>query len=251
MTFGRLVLAMAAASAAGAQTAPDDPVKAFLDEMRGPHAQQEAISRKHIEAEDDLAAGRFREAEAAFRALGDMEGVSRVYLKEGRKNEAIQLAAADMAAHPDNHALRLVFANVAEQAGDPAALRQAQALLPEDRVVALALARALDANGRPDDALTIYRAVLGGDPRDPAIADRLGWIYIQRGRVGQALKLYEDLTANQPNSSTYRFHYGMALLRDGDGVEAETQLQWALELNPPEEERRRIQTLLQACGSPR
>jgi cellulose synthase operon protein C len=246
MKFGRLLLAMAVTCAgAGAQAAPDDPVKAFIDELRAPHAQQQAAFEKHIAAEDDLVAGRYREAEEAFRALDDTEGVGRVYLKEGRKNEAIRLAAAELAAHPNNHAYRLVFANVAEQAGDLEALRQAHALLPDDKIVALALARELDANGQADKALTIYRAVLGGDPRDPAFADQLGWIYLRGGRMEQALQVYEALTTSQPNSSTYRYHYGMALLRNGEQAQAEEQLQRALELNPPPEERQRIQDLLQ------
>lgn len=246
MMFGRLLLAMAVTCAgAGAQAAPDDPVKSFIDELRAPHSQQQAAFEKHIAAEDDLTAGRFREAEEAFRALGDTEGVARVYLKEGRKNEAIQLAAADMVAHPGNGAFRLVFANVAEQAGDLEALRQAHALLPDDKIVSLALARVLDANGQADEALTIYHAVLGGDPHDPAFADQLGWIYVQRGRVGQALNVYEALATSQPNSSTYRYHFGMALLATGDRALAEEQLQRALELNPPDAERKHIRDLLQ------
>jgi tetratricopeptide (TPR) repeat protein len=164
-----------------------------------------------------------------------------------------------------------------------AAFRKAKELLPGDRHVTIELAQALEASGQNVEAVETYRAVVGVDPRDGAalvqrasevsegggdlevaaiaaelarkllpedlrVADTLGWIYIKQNKPKTVIPMYEELVTKAPESSTYHYHFAMALLQAGDTTAGLSELQTALRWNPPDAERESIQRMVTSGG---
>jgi tetratricopeptide (TPR) repeat protein len=163
------------------------------------------------------------------------------------------------------------------------ALQKARELLPENSVVLSTLALTLDAGGRKQEARQVYEQTLkvepgngvalnnlaflmaetGNDldqaltlaqrakqllPNLSEVSDTLGWIYLKKNLSDNAIEIFRDLVAKQPNHSTYRYHLGMALSQKGDKSKALTELQEALKANPPKDEREKIQALIAKLG---
>jgi tetratricopeptide (TPR) repeat protein len=167
--------------------------------------------------------------------------------------------------------------------GDPAgavqAFQKARELLPDDVLVLSSLALVLDAAQRWSEAMQVYEATIrlapndgvslnndafliaehGGDldqaltraqhatqvlPNYPEVSDTLGWIYLKKNLSDQAITIFKNNVAKQPNSSTYRYHLGMAWYQKGDKVQAHQALIEALKYNPPAPEKQKIQELL-------
>jgi len=167
--------------------------------------------------------------------------------------------------------------------GDPAgavqAFQKAREILPDDVIVLSSLALVLDAAQRWSEAMQVYEATIrlapnngvslnndafliaehGGDldqaltraeratqllPNYPEVSDTLGWIYLKKNLSDQALEIFKNNVAKQPNSSTYRYHLGMAWYQKGDRTQARQALLEALKYNPPAPEKQKIQELL-------
>jgi len=167
--------------------------------------------------------------------------------------------------------------------GDPAdavqAFQKARELLPDDVLVLSSLALVLDAAQRWNEAEQVYNATIklapndgvslnnyafllaehGGDldqaltmaqhatqllPNYPEVSDTLGWIYLKKNLSDQAIDIFKRNVAQQGNSSTYRYHLGMALYQKGDKGQARQALLEALKYNPSGTEKQRIQELL-------
>lgn len=167
--------------------------------------------------------------------------------------------------------------------GDPAdaiqALQKARELLPDDETVLSSLALVLDAAQRWSEAIQVYNAAIrlapndavslnndayllaehGGDldqaltmaqhatqllPDYAEVSDTLGWIYLKKNLSDQAIDIFKRNVARQPNSSTYRYHLGMAWYQKGDKTQAHQALLEALKYNPSAVEKQKIQELL-------
>ncbi|MBS1856297.1 MAG: tetratricopeptide repeat protein [Acidobacteria bacterium] len=163
------------------------------------------------------------------------------------------------------------------------ALQKARETMPQDPLVLSTLALTLDGAGRRAEARQVYEATLkiqpdnavvlnnlafllaenGGDLDDaltkatrakqllPSLAevsDTLGWIYLKKNLPDQAIDIFKDLVAKQPDHSTYRYHLAMAYSQKGDKSRAIEQLKEALKANPPSEEKKKIQDLIQRLG---
>jgi tetratricopeptide (TPR) repeat protein len=157
--------------------------------------------------------------------------------------------------------------------------QKARELLPDDVTVLSELALVLDAAQRWSEAMRVYEATIklapndgvslnndafliaehGGDldqaltraqratqllPKYPEVADTLGWIYLKKNLSDQAIEIFKRNVAAQPNSSTYRYHLGMAWYQKGDKTQARQALVEALKYNPATYERQKIQELL-------
>lgn len=212
-----------------------------------------------------------------------LEGIAQVYLAQKRKADALNLIQSEIDRHPTCSDLRIAFATIAEQAAEYdlaiSALREAVRLRPADSTAAISLARLLERSGRQDEAIAAYRAALGVDPNDGAelfrcatgasqrggdlglaigcaerarrllpesteVAEILGMIYLRMARWPQAVKLFEELLLNTPDSPTYHHHLGLAVMMAGDHARALSELQEALNHNPAAEEADRIRDLI-------
>ncbi|MGO9231341.1 MAG: tetratricopeptide repeat protein [Bryobacteraceae bacterium] len=167
--------------------------------------------------------------------------------------------------------------------GDPAgaiqAFQKAREILPDDVAVLGELALVLDSAQRWSEAMRVYEATIrlspndgvslnndafliaehGGDldqaltraqratqllPNYPEVADTLGWIYLKKNLSDQAIDIFKRNVAQQPNSSTYRYHLGMAWYQKGDKTQARQALAEALKYNPSQYEKQKIQELM-------
>ena len=157
--------------------------------------------------------------------------------------------------------------------------QKAREILPDDVQVLDELALVLDAAQRWSDATKAYEAAIrlapndavslnndafliaehGGDldqaltraqratqllPNYPEVADTLGWIYLKKNLSDQAIDLFKRNVAQQPNSSTYRYHLGMAWYQKGDKTQARQALVEAMKYNPSSYEKQKIQELM-------
>jgi tetratricopeptide (TPR) repeat protein len=164
-------------------------------------------------------------------------------------------------------------------AGAIQAFQNARQILPDDVVVLSELALVLDSAQRWSEAMKVYEAAIklapndgvslnndafliaehGGDldqaltraqratqllPRYPEVADTLGWIYLKKNLSDQAIEIFKRNVEQQPSSSTYRYHLGMAWYQKGDKAQAHQALIEALKYNPSAYEKQRIQELM-------
>jgi Flp pilus assembly protein TadD len=95
-----------------------------------------------------------------------------------------------------------------------------------------------------DQALSLAQRARQKLPQDPNVADTLGWIYIKKNLSDNAIEIFRELVGKLPHTSTYRFHLGMALYQKGDRFSARKELQTALQSKPAPEEAARIKELL-------
>jgi tetratricopeptide (TPR) repeat protein len=159
------------------------------------------------------------------------------------------------------------------------AFEQARQILPDDSTVLSDLAMTLDSAQRWSEAMKVYEAAIrlapndgvslnndafliaehGGDldlaltraqratqllPDYTEVADTLGWIYLKKNLSDNAIAIFKKNVQNQPNSSTYRYHLGMAWYQRGDKVQARAALNEALKYSPSAYEKQKISELM-------
>jgi Flp pilus assembly protein TadD len=96
-----------------------------------------------------------------------------------------------------------------------------------------------------DQALSMAQKARQQQPASLAFADTLGWIYIKKNLPEEAVNIFTDLVTKAPANPTYHYHYGMALRQKGDKSSARREFEMAIRNNPPQEEKAKIQELLQ------
>ena len=65
-------------------------------------------------------------------------------------------------------------------------------------------------------------------PKEPAVADTLGWTLYRQGKVEQALPLLRQGVAGMPGNPTHRYHLGALLIKMGQRAEGRKELTEAL-----------------------
>lgn len=155
------------------------------------------------------------------------------------------------------------------------ALRKAHTLLPEDATILSTLATALDSTGQQADARVAYEAALKLQPDNlvvlnnlacllsknnedldraltlaqharqlaPQLAevkDTMAVIYRQKQMTTQAIAMFRELVAREPNRATFHLHFAEALEQNGDKAEALRELDAARTLYPTEADAKEI-----------
>jgi tetratricopeptide (TPR) repeat protein len=69
-------------------------------------------------------------------------------------------------------------------------------------------------------------------PRDPSIADTLGWSFFRKGQYAAALPLLREAAQQLGDSAEVQYHLGAALYASGEEDAARSALQRALQLDP-------------------
>ena len=220
--------------------------------------QQEAVAAAGhvIEGRVHSGAGRHGEAAAAFEqayTLGPSaeNAVALALARQqlGQTEAAVELLGARLAEYPDETAVRFHLAQARMITGDnTGAIREYEDLvrtLPENVVVLNNLAFLYQAEG-DERALEYAERAHGQAPDNPAIADTLGWVLVNRGEIERALPLLERARLALPERPEVRYHFATALARAGRRAEARQELAALLHEVESFPQRADAETLLQS-----
>ena len=84
-----------------------------------------------------------------------------------------------------------------------------------------------------DTALQLAQNAYRQLPNEAAIADTLGWVYVQKGLHTSAIPILEAASKRSPSEPAIRYHLGMAYLGAGRKDRARIELQAALSSKDP------------------
>ena len=240
------------------QNKSDAAIQTLKDEIS---KNPERSEMRLLLADVEVRVGRFDEAIADYQAVVDKMGKN----SKARARIYVRLGEA--------------YRRKGDLANAIQAFQKARELTPDDVLVLAELALVLDSAQRWSEAMKVYEAAIklapndgvslnndafliaehGGDldlaltraqratqllPKYPEVADTLGWIYLKKNLSDQAIDLFKRNVEQQPNSSTYRYHLGMAWYQKGDKTQARQALVEALKYNPSSYEKQRIQELM-------
>ena len=192
-----------------------------------------------------------------------------------------------LALAPNSEATCLALGTTYRMKGDfanaIAYLKKARATAPKDPVPLIRLGGALALTGQGPEALAVYRDALklkpddaatwsnaaylitetGGnldeamkfaqkatqlDTTQPNYTDILGWVYLKKNLNDSAVQVFRVLTRKYPNDATFHYHFGLALLQQGDRATARAELKTALAQKPSDQVRQNIETALAKAG---
>lgn len=224
-------------------------------------------------------AGRWAEAEAAYRALlaasSDMaalhQNLARVLLETGRFAEAMDAIEAALALEPRSAELALLSGRVWVELGD---LREAAGWFARALRLDPALHEArchlgllaLEA-GDPEGAADAFRAVLARSPDSAAARHGLARALLDEGDAEGAVREHREAIRLRPRSAALHASLGQTLSNSGDLAGAAASFRAALGLDPnfapalgglaatlrgelPDGERAAMERLLEAPGMP-
>ncbi len=131
---------------------------------------------------------------------------------------------------PQSPAPILNLAEAEERLGKSDAARQAyQDVLKIDpgNLVALNNLAYLtaDSGGNLDEALRLITTASQKVPKQPNLADTLGYVYLKQNKVSSALQVFGDLAQQYPTNATFRFHHALALIQSGSKEQARKELE--------------------------
>jgi Flp pilus assembly protein TadD len=177
------------------------------------------------------------------------EALGNAYRLSGDRQNAVASFQKAAALAPKDPAPHAFLAETQADAGDKAAainsFKKALELSPDNVVMMNNLAYLMgDSGGNLDEALALVQKALRKAPGQPNLIDTLGWIYLKKGWNDSALQVFRDLTDKNPNSATFRYHLGMALLQKGDKATAKAEFRSGLARKPSGEMRQNIETAL-------
>ncbi len=188
------------------------------------------------------------------KAQGDIYlRIGETYRRKGDLTNAVQALQKARQTMPSNVTVLSTLALTLDGAGRRKEARQVyEATLkiqPDNGVVLNNLAFLLaESGGDLDDALTKAQRAKQLLPNLFEISDTLGWIYLKKNQPDQAIEIFKDLVGKQPTHATYRYHLGMAYSQKGDKTRAIEQLKEALKDNPNTEDKGKIQDLIRRLG---
>lgn len=111
-------------------------------------------------------------------------------------------------------------------------LRKAIEIKPEYPNAHYNLGRELHALGKLDDAETSYRnAIEFYRGRDPRPHDRLGLLFVERGKLDAAIEQFHQATEMAPHFYDAQLHYGNVLIQQGKYELAKKKLQRSVQFN--------------------
>jgi tetratricopeptide (TPR) repeat protein len=185
-----------------------------------------------LEADLEAAQGHFSEAVGRYTRALRARPISIVVLRRyeaqsrGRLPGRIEGLKEWLAQHPDDAAVRFVYAGALQGAGDRgAAIAEYERILkatPNSAVVLNNLAWLYQQAHDPRAVATARRA-FELSPNTAAIADTLGWVLLEQGQVQEGLTFLRNAAGGSADPEV-RFHYAAALAKVGQNAESKQVL---------------------------
>jgi tetratricopeptide (TPR) repeat protein len=177
----------------------------------------------------------------AARALG------RLYARQHRDREAIELLETAARAHPESALPFLDLANLQLRLGRRpdavVAYRRALERDAENPVLLNDLAYQLAQDDRTlDEGLALAEEAYRRVPSNAYISDTLGFALYRKGNLDRAEKLLAQAASRAPKNGEIRYHLGLTYAKQGRRADARSALEQALQGGPfpSEDEARRI-----------
>ena len=172
---------------------------------KNPH--DEPLIYLQVEALDAL--GRFAEADAVLQSLAARSNSPEPYLilgdlrmRHGEYLEAMKEYEEALKRAPDHERAMNNIANLNAEHG-------------------------FDMNRSAALAARLYAK----HPKDPVVADTLGWTFFRQGKIGAALPLLKQGVVGASGNPVHHYHLGTALLKAGNQVAGKRELEVALKIS--------------------
>ena len=164
------------------------------------------------------------------------EQLSRVLVRQGRAAEAEDVLTRVIERRPSSVEAQIALADLLRQTGRAVEAQQQYekivAAYPRSAVAAFRLARLyVDRGGNLDLALDLAIRSKQLLPENPDVNDTLGWVYVRKDLASLAIPHLEDAVRAVPSHPGYRYHLGVAYLRQGAKGKARDELARALRLD--------------------
>jgi putative PEP-CTERM system TPR-repeat lipoprotein len=147
-----------------------------------------------------------------------------LYENAGRREEARAVLEKAAAAHPSDAVLAVALAGIYSRIGEPAkAEALIKSRLKDDPGNASLhafLASFYQSGAKLDDAIREYQQAAASRPNDAAVLNDLGWLYRQQGDLAKAREFAERALVLAPLSAPIEDTLGWVLLAQGDTARA-------------------------------
>ncbi|MCC7009082.1 MAG: tetratricopeptide repeat protein [Acidobacteria bacterium] len=165
------------------------------------------------------------------------QSLATLFLAQGRLDKARQEFVHLTEQQPTNVAPPTMVGIICEAQRDPAQAEQwyQRALKINGRAAAAAnnLAWMYAEQGRNLEAAVELAQIARGElPRQAEVIDTLGWAYLRKGLIAQAVRTLQDAVNQAPDVALYHYHLGLAYAQTGEDARARISLQQALKLDP-------------------
>ena len=203
----------------------------------------------------------FSEAEAAFKKALSLDGtllpayanLGELYARQGQIDRAIREFEAILAKSPQHLPTLMILGMLHEQREEfpraTARYEEAIRLNPKFAPAANNLAWILiERGGDKDRALSYAETAREALPRDPHIADTLGWIYYHKQMYAKSVSLLTEAVDRFPEEPLILYHHGMAQYGNNNSVEAKKSLSKFLTLSPADPHARKAKEVLAAVS---
>lgn len=197
-----------------------------------------------LSADAAAAVGDLTEAEKTLRHATQIDknsfepviALSELLAQQRRGEDAREVLSRFLQHHPTSSDAQTRLAMLLEDDGKlEEARRHYEQIVGRDRRAPLAASRLaalhVELKGNLDVALDLAILAKQQLPKDPGVADTLGWVYVAKNVTGLALPHLRDAVRTAPDNPLYRFHLGRAYLQAGDRLKAREELKKALTLD--------------------
>lgn len=237
-----------------------DLARQLVDERLA--AQPDSAGLLHLRASLSMSSGELDEAgrflKEAIRCDPGMteayRDLARLYIQQQNIDSALETLSGTVEQHPRDATARMMLGVLLQGVNRvPDAIAQYEEILriDPDFTGALNNLAYLLITTRPDEsnrALALARRARERAPRDPAVADTLGLVAMQRREYPWAISLLQESAAQLAGHPEVQWHYAQALLGVGREDEARAALTRALDSRadfPGRDEARHVWAILQ------
>lgn len=241
---------------------PDEGLKSvqsLLAKADDGEAGQQLLGELALQANKlDLAEKAFqRELQINPQSVSALYGMAQVQLSRGQDDASREWFERFAAAQPKNAAVHVQLGALAERQKDwPRAISQYEAAIKLDSNYAIAKNNLAwlyaEHGGNIAAALRLAQEARSALPKDPHVADTLGWLLVKMGSAESALPYLKECSAAIPANPSYHYHLGTAYLNIGQTEQAKQELQTALRLrnsfDGSEQAKRTLETIKAASN---
>ena len=200
-------------------------------EIQAQHSGKEIGYR--IEGDIQMLSGDYVSAQKAYQHAYSKQPnpalvikMGQAYTRAGQTKEALARLTKGLGQHPQHPGIRIALASLYQQQGNyQAAERHYQKILSQEpsNVAVLNNMAILLTDRAPEKALTYAKQAYELAPQSIAIADTLGWLFINQGQLTEGVQLLSEALKKR-QEPTIQYHLAVGLHKLGEKDQAIAQL---------------------------